>query len=75
MSRNSMTFIIRHFSVMYNSYNYNKPASHSNDAPDEASLIGLVQHLNKDELQDLLDNETKVLEMVCDNAQVNCLLP
>ena len=37
---------------------------------DESSALGILQHLNKEELQQLLDDEVKMAELIQDLAQV-----
>ncbi|KAK3090105.1 hypothetical protein FSP39_009238 [Pinctada imbricata] len=41
--------------------------------PDEDAAVGLVQHLNKEELQNLLDNNDKLEELLNDLQQVKSL--
>ena len=38
---------------------------------DENAAIGILQHLDKNELQQLLDDESKLMELINDVQQVN----
>ena len=38
---------------------------------DESAALGLLQHLNKEELQQLLDDDVKMADVIQDLSQVN----
>ena len=42
--------------------------------PDEAEALGLLQHLDRQQLQDLLDDEAKFDQIVMDLSQARVLL-
>ena len=52
---------------MYASY-------HQSVTPDEAAATGLLQHLNKDELQRILDDDQKLEDLIKDLSQVQYIL-
>ena len=41
------------------------------EQPDEAAALGLLQHLDKQQLQDLLDDEAKLQQIIMDLSQVS----
>jgi ESCRT-I complex subunit VPS37 len=45
--------------------------SHPSTSYDEGAALGLLQHLNKDELQNLLDDEDRLLEIIQSLPQVS----
>ena len=38
--------------------------------PDEAAATGILEILNKDELQNLLDDDSKLVDLINDTSQV-----
>ncbi|ELT90462.1 hypothetical protein CAPTEDRAFT_154715 [Capitella teleta] len=52
---------------MYHQY---RPQSQGGALYDESEALGLLQHLNKDELQELLDNEQRMAEIIQSLPQV-----
>lgn len=48
--------------------------ANTNKQPDKSAALGLLQHLEKQQLQELLDDETKLDQIILDLSQVISML-